>query len=156
MGFESEGMHVESISVFANWLKDVLGVNDNLVLGIFPGSSPKDGIAYESGEGDLFLNKMEGIANASDIWYLTLDIFHIKSPDSMSAAVISGFMSELGASAVTREFSCLRLLPFKSDSESIEFLSPPFNFVKVEKGEVQVDSFEMVNRLYQQYLDVYK
>jgi hypothetical protein len=96
MGFKEDGRHVKNISVLAEWLSCLVDKKDNLILGIFPGASPKDGIAYEKGEGDKFFSKIKCISKTSDLWYITIDVFHYSHPDNLAAKVTKQFLSEIG------------------------------------------------------------
>ncbi len=155
MGFEEDGRHVKSISVLAQWLTVLVDKTDNVILGVFPGTSPKEGIAYEKGEGDKFSSRINEICKADDVWYITLDAFHNCNPNNIAGNVTKQFLNELGVGKVNRESSLLRLLPFKQDSDSIEFISPPFH-MSTKKGEIEVESFEMLNQLYEKYLNLEK
>lgn len=151
MSFKEDGRHVKSITALAKWLNILVDNTDNIILGLFSGESPKDGIAYESGEGQKFTKKIAEINKSKDIWYITLHIFHYSRPDNLAAEVTKKILAELGTSKVDLEISLIRLLPFKPKVDSIEFLSPPFQIAKKE-GEIEVESFEMLTSLYQRYL----
>lgn len=153
MSFKEDGRHVESITVLAKWLSILVDNKDNIIIGLFSGKSPKDGIAYESGEGDGFLDKISEINKSKELWYITLDVFHYSSPDNLAADATKKILNALGTKKVDRETSLIRLLPFKLKVDSIEFLSPPFHMAK-KSGEIEVDSFKMLNRLYEQYLEL--
>jgi hypothetical protein len=151
MDFKNDGRHVRSIRVLAEWLKILVDDRNDFILGVFPEESPKDVVAYEKDEGDKFLSKITEVTKTTQIWYVTLDLFYSSSPDNLAAQATKMFLKEIGVGAVNRESSLLRLLPFKSDADSIEFLSPPFQMAE-KKGDIEIDSFEMINKLYQQYL----
>lgn len=148
------GIHVKNIEYLGKWLAELLDLQSNLILGLFPSTEPSKGLAYENSEGDKFKSKIHHIIQSDMVWYLNLNVFYQSQLNSNNLATqtLEKMAHDLNISIKKHETSLLRLLPNLAHHNSIEFLDPPLPF-KAEKGTMQKASFFMLADLYDTYLE---
>lgn len=148
------GIHVKNIEYLGKWLAELLDLQSNLILGLFPSTEPSKGLAYENSEGDKFKSKMQYIIQSDIVWYLHLNVYHQSEFDSdnLVTQTLEKIANDLNINIIKHETSLLRLLPNLDSHNSIEFLDPPLPF-ETEKGTIQKASFFMLADLYDTYLE---